>query len=190
MSDARTDPVAQQVGWEALEPSRGSNIRTHRIVKSTGRWHLKPTPGVYAIVGIAWFFAALGLIVGFLTFGRLPWWGTAVAIGAGTFFMFTGLLVYRRVEQPFFDLGQRRFRAHAKDDGIPFKQIHAVQLAPYMVDLGNEKDRYPCCELNLVLGDASRVRVLSHGGLDALRLDAGEIAGLLKVPLWDGTTRA
>ncbi len=187
MSDANQDPVAQQVEWGALEATRGSNFRTHRIAKSPDRWAFKPTPGVYTMLVVAWTFAAFGLLLGLLTIGRLPWWGTFVAIGMGTFFGAAGMILLRRIERPFFDLRAKRFCTEPLDEGVPFAELHAVQMAPHRVEAPNERDRYWSCELNLVHHDASRTRILSHGNVAALRLDAAEIANLLGVPLWDRT---
>ncbi len=190
MVDTPADPVARQVEWGALEPTRGSNIRTHRIAKTPARWTLKPTGGVLAMVAVAWFFGAFGLIAGGASLGKVPWWGSAVAFGAGTFFASVGALLLRRIERPSFDLAARVFRPDGDAAAVPFGDIHALQLAPHQIEADNERERYWSCELNLVHRDASRTRVLGHGAVDALRCDAQEIATLLDVPLWDGTAKA
>lgn len=190
MADTTTDPVAEQIEWSALKPTMGSNFRTHRLAKTRDRWTLKPTSGVLWMVAIAWFFGVFGLLAGGLSVGKVPWWGTTVALAAGVFFSSVGFVVLRRVERPLFDLQAQRFRAAPDDEGIAFADLHAVQLAPYLVDGRSENDRYGSCELNLVHRDASRTRVVSHGNVDALRCDAREIAAMLRVPLWDGTERS
>lgn len=184
------DSVADQVAWGALEPTMGANIRTHRLAKTPERWTLKPAGSVLAIVGVAWFFGAFGLIAGLLSLGKVPWWGSALALGAGTFFASVGALLLRRIERPVFDVTARVFRPGGERANMAFGEIHAVQLAPYVVAAEHERERYASCELNLVHHDASRTRILSHGVIDALRADAREIAALLDVPLWDGTQRS
>ena len=64
---------------------------------------------------------------------------------------------------------------------LPLSEIHAIQL----IRQGNRSSP-DSCELNLVRRDASRVHVVRHGKVDALRHDAAELAAFLGgVPVWD-----
>lgn len=50
--------------------------------------------------------------------------------------------------------------------------------------------RFHSYELNIVLSDASRLGVVDHADLTALRRDAETLGEFLNVPVWDGTTRS
>ena len=48
-----------------------------------------------------------------------------------------------------------------------------------------DKSRYYSYELNLVLEDGSRLNVIDHGNVEAIRADAQKLAAFLGKPLWD-----
>ena len=73
----------------------------------------------------------------------------------------------------------------AQGSATPLSAIHALQLVSEHVR-GN-KSSYWSYELNLVLGDGSRINVVDHGNLDQLRADAQTLAGFLNKPVWDAT---
>ncbi len=64
--------------------------------------------------------------------------------------------------------------------------MHALQLISEYV---SGKSSYYSYELNLVLDDGSRINVVDHGNLAAIREDAGKLALFLAKPLWDATLR-
>lgn len=68
----------------------------------------------------------------------------------------------------------------------PFREIGALQiLEKFVRGSGSNGGSYLTYELNLVTRDGKRVNVISHGGYRQLAEDAGKLAELLRVPLWD-----
>jgi hypothetical protein len=47
------------------------------------------------------------------------------------------------------------------------------------------KKRYFCYELNLVMNNAERVNIVSHGNKKRMKADAQTLAEFLDIPLWD-----
>jgi hypothetical protein len=70
-----------------------------------------------------------------------------------------------------------------RDKLLRLAQVYALQLIRTRVIFDDSRDTN--YELNLVLHDASRVSVVSHGEIKHLRGDAQELSQFLGVPLWD-----
>ncbi len=112
----------------------------------------------------------------------------------GLLFFGIGILLYYYVSQPIvFDRKRNCFvkgriapgdMARRKGSAIiDMGRIHALQvLSEYC---HGDKSSYYSYELNLVLDDASRVNVVDHGNLAALRQDAATLGSFLGVPVWD-----
>jgi hypothetical protein len=74
------------------------------------------------------------------------------------------------------------------DQGVPFAQIHALQLLKqYVSAMGSDSEPYYTYDLNLVLSDGRRLKVVGHGSERKLRHDAETLSEFLDVPLWDAT---
>jgi hypothetical protein len=151
------------------------------------------------------FFSGMGALFAVLPIGALykqyrgfhpamlpmPLFGLVfVAIGAGLYYVATRPIVFdlkRRVFCKGFRMsGESWTRQPGNSKGtfkIEMDKIRALQvLSEYC--RGN-KSSYYSYELNLVLDDATRVNVVDHGDLRALREDAATLGLLLSVPVWD-----
>ncbi len=199
------DSLALKTQWTALK-NGGTNFRTHGLV-STGsaRLEFKPTP-------FAWVFyfifilpgAALSVGLPILFFTKPDLISSdknaiIVPLIIGVVFLSIGLLMAYSGSKPIvFDQmrmlfwkgrprGEGRIRRESFSEACELSQIHALQIiAEYC--RGN-KSSYYSYELNLVLEDGSRMNVVDHGSLTALKKDAQKLAGFLNVPLWDQTQR-
>ena len=68
------------------------------------------------------------------------------------------------------------------------KDVYALQLVSERVkNSGSTGKSYTSFELNLVLGDGSRINVMDHGSLDGIRSDAETLSETLGLPVWDGS---
>jgi hypothetical protein len=75
-------------------------------------------------------------------------------------------------------------RAGAKSDRhAPLAEVHALQIVPIFLSHRN-------AELNLVLKDASRVRVASGRHYTRIRTAASRLSDMLGVPVWDGVAES
>ena len=197
------DPLALKTRWDALCHG-GCNFKTHSLVQiSPGRMEFKPTLSacffyfIFILVG-----AGLLSIFPLLHFfnheipasERTPLY---VAMGIGTVFLSIGLfMAYSGTKPIVFDQMRMLFwQGRPKDGGMIRKEsfnkacelssIHALQLiAEYC--RGN-KSSYYSYELNLILNDGSRMNVVDHGSLRALKADAARLGNFLNVPVWDAT---
>jgi hypothetical protein len=77
------------------------------------------------------------------------------------------------------------------DLGAPLAHIHALQLVSQLV-LGIDSDTQPYTsyDLNVVLHDGRRIKVVGHGDGDQLRSDAEKLSEFLDVPIWDATRQS
>lgn len=199
------DPLAVKTQWTALK-SGGTNFKTHTLV-STGsaRMEFKPTavalifyfifilPGAALSVGLpTLFFINPDLISSDKNAIIIP-------LVIGVVFLTVGLLMaYTGTKPIVFDQMRMLFwKGRPKNDGrisresfdiaCELSRIHALQIISEYCS-GN-KSSYYSYELNLVLEDGSRMNVVDHGALTALKKDAQKLAGFLNVPLWDQTQR-
>ncbi|MBC8288950.1 MAG: hypothetical protein H8E37_01415 [Planctomycetes bacterium] len=129
-----------------------------------------------------------------LGFGAL---GCVMMLGAATFLWFAA----RRpvvLDRPsgFFWKGTRdpsqADPATIRNCALLSESVGLQILSEYVVKRDNEgaAHRFHSFELNLVLSDASRVNIVDHGNLKALRNDAAMVAEFLSVPVWDATLQS
>ncbi len=189
----RTEPHARQVDWTPLSRG-GTNLATRRLRR------VEPNRFEFRSVAMrSTLRAILPLLLGATVLvvwarSRSPeqlgaaWQILALFLGAA---LLAGLLLGLDGGRPRFDFTNGTFRkvrlrsgGHRCENPIRLTEIRALQL------LAHEHDQHISYELNLVLGDASRIPVVAHGGLKALREDATELGRLLGVPLWDGSERS
>lgn len=191
------DPVASRTAWTPAAGG-GASFRTQRLVEMTPhRIEFRPTlgmqlfaaafflgglgaiiPGVYALaVGIdgsrmpGLFLVPFGLIFG--------------GVGAGLYYFASRPRVFDR-DAMWYWKGKRpldRGEVERRADAAPLDVIHAVQLI--REHCHGEERSYYSYELNLVLDDGSRINVVDHGKLSAIREDASRIADFVDVPVWD-----
>lgn len=197
------DPLALKTGWNALV-SGGTNFRTHTLVQThSGRMEFKPTT-------FAWIFYFIFILPGAALSVGIPILffinpnlispdrnAIIILLIIGSVFLIVGLLmVYTGTKPIVFDQMRMLFwKGRPKDGGrisresfqtaCELSRIHALQLIAEYCH-GN-KSSYYSYELNLVLDDGSRLNVVDHGSLGAMKRDATKLAGFLNVPLWDAT---
>jgi hypothetical protein len=65
-------------------------------------------------------------------------------------------------------------------------KLHALQLLQKYVksDSDGKDNSYFSYELNLVLHDGARIKVLDHGNINAMTKQASDLSDFLNVPLW------
>jgi len=198
------DPLALRTDWFPKSPG-GSNFKTHQLRRVHGqRLEFRASAGMWAFC-MVFFFVGLGVMafgVRHLAQGGAFFSGETLApLLFGGLFGGAGMLMHRVGLTPVvFDPGHGYFwRGRKSPDRVidpsglkncaPFSRIHALQIIPERITSSGKggSRSYLSYELNLVLTDGSRLNVIDHGNLDALRRDAGEIAAMLGKPVWDAT---
>ncbi|MFB3919364.1 MAG: hypothetical protein ACE14U_04770 [Candidatus Velamenicoccus archaeovorus] len=191
------DPLAQATQWTPAVRG-GANFCTHRLKKiDHTRLEFRPT---FGMVVFCLFFILFGLAFAVLPLGSIYkqyggfHWSMLPAPLFGLFFSFLGIAIFRMSQCPVvFDMKRGGFCKGWAGSGpagrrkgetfVDMSRIHALQvLSEYC---HGSKSSYHSYELNLVLEDASRVNVVDHGDLRALREDAGVLGQFLGVPVWD-----
>ncbi len=167
------DPVALKTEWKPLTPG-GANFRTHKLADDgAGGIRFVPTVG-YRLFGLV--FLALGLGLALPSLVALK----PLASIFGLIFAAAGVfLLWPRKKR--FDASTRSCTLGETE--TPFGSIHAVQLLREWV---SGDSSYYSYELNLVLKDGSRLNVVDHASLVALRDDADRVAACIGCKVWDG----
>ena len=199
------DPLALKTAWTALK-SGGTNFRTHRLVQPhSGRLEFKPTITAYVFYSI-FILVGAGLLAAFpLEALFSPGAGSedktaiffcmlmgTVFISIGIFMAYTGTspIVFDQMRVLFWKGRPReggRISRESFTTACELSRIHALQIIAE--HCRGSKSSYYSYELNLVLDDASRLNVVDHGALRAMKRDAAKLAGFLNVPVWDQTQR-
>jgi hypothetical protein len=197
---ALNDPVALQTAWNPAKGG-GASFRTHRLVTvDHSRLEFKATGGavvfylLFLLVGLG---VTIGIPVARLTsgdsFSMSGDWLIPLLIGM-VFAVVGGVMLYFGIAPIVFDLRQGCYWKGRKNPGQVFDKrglkdfaqlpdIHALQI---ISEYCSGKNSFYSYELNLVLKDGSRVNVVDHGNLVALREDSTKLAQFLGRPLWDG----
>jgi len=192
-----SDPFAQSTPWTPLVAG-GSSFCTHRLKKiDNTALEFRPTFGlklfcsVFVGMGAAFAFIPLGAI--YRQFGGFHF-SMLFSPLFGLFFCALGILMYYMASAPIlFDLKRRSYSkgwksSVASSSGIKGVQVELDRVRGLQVlseYCSGNKSSYYSYELNLVLDDASRVNVVDHGDLKALREDAQVLGQSLEVPVWD-----
>ncbi len=196
------DQIALQTSWTPLQGADGASFRSVELIAvAPHRWEYRPTA---ASAASCLFIAGLGLTV-FLCGVFVPSDGSAVslvtkasALIVGPFIVFLAGVMYRSVSTPVvFDKQRGCFwKGRIKAPGVPgpgnseryaaFTQIHALQLISKRVWGEVSWTDY---QLNLVMSDAGRINVVSHGAGKQIRQEATALANFLERPMWDAARR-
>lgn len=200
------DPVAKRTRWGPASGG-GASFKEHTLVEVSPRrlefrmalgarvlYHALLTVGV-GFLGTALYLIANGaksegrflLLVSFVP-GLIGGLGGYFTGRGRVFDLETGWFWKGRKPRDASDLEQRR-------NGAKLKNVHALQILRETVHTsssGTGSDRssgstFDSYELNLVLNDGSRINVVDHGNIDAIRLDAARLGEFLRVPVWDAT---
>jgi len=187
------DPVARLTEWGSSS-STGGGLSSHRLVRAgPGRMELKPTGSA---IMLYLFFLVVGLVlVAMGLFGSTlaNRWGYSL-VGL-PFALAGGWLLFSGTVPMVFDKRSGRFSREARSSpplvrhmaaerSAALGDIHALQLLATWVEQTDSSD-YFYYELNLVLRDGARVRVVTYGEKDRIRADARALSIFLGRPVWD-----
>jgi hypothetical protein len=191
------DPLAIATQWTPLVRG-GMNFCSHRLLKrGPASMEFKTTLGLklFCIV-----FFVMGALFAFCPMGAIckQYGGFHVSMLMsplfGLVFCAVGFFLYYGASAPIvFDMNRNSFTKGRRQPGETVRKISGVfadlsrvkalqVLSEYC--RGN-KSSYYSYELNLVLDDASRLNVVDHGNLKALREDARTLGQFLGVSVWD-----
>ena len=193
------DPLALQTEWKPLQ-SGGANFQTNKLYEIDGnRLEFKASLGMKCFSGL---FIVIGLGIAMFALNHKPArmediWNKdfLVPMVVGLLFAFAGWAVGRACSVPVvFDKNHGYFSKNRKKpehqmdpsrlkNYAELNRIHAIQLIAEKCK--GDKSTYFSYELNLVLDDASRLNVIDHGNLAAVRADAQKLADFLGKPVWD-----
>ena len=198
------DPVARETEWGPARKG-GASFRTRNLVREgPDRLVFKPTRQ-YTFVSLVFFLIGLALVLAFFSCRYNP--GGLMKDGDEYVLLLTGitlvaagtLVLYLSRIPAVFDKSRGAYwksRANparaegpkALKDFTGFGSIHALQLISKRYrDPEAPQKIHTSYELNLVCSDASRVNVVDHNDLAALRRDAQSLAEFLQKPLWDAS---
>lgn len=171
------DPLAMETQWKQCN-MLGANFCSEKLVRADpNRMELRSTNGVLAL-----YFGCILMGIALLVASKLS---SLQAILFGIAFIILGMfLVLFANKHAAFDKSTSSFYKGRK---IPeqlgdINNIHAIQL---ITKITREKKRYYCYELNLVMNNAERVNIISHGNKKRIKADAQNLAEFLETPLWD-----
>ena len=184
------DPVAQKCSWEPLK-SATANFNTHKLQKVGDKaLTYKPTP-MMLIMGIAFVAVGVGVLAAY-AFGAIAHW---MALVMALLFSCAGVIIFLQGTTPMtFDIKSKTFcRGRSQKQCTSFDRIHGIQILVKIGKVNNNSDNiqrvsyFYAYEINLVLHDGNRVYVMAYTNKDKALNDAGLIADLVHVPIWDGT---
>jgi hypothetical protein len=196
---AFNDPLALETEWTPLK-SGGANFKTaglHRV--SVSRWEFRSSLGLKLFSAV---FVVLGLAVCIVAVNK-HWpasgsgWDRELFLIGGVGLLFTlagSWMAYAGSVPAVFDKNHGYFvKSRKKPEHLvnpttlksysELKRVHALQLLAEHCK--GDKSSYFSYELNLVLDDGSRINVIDHGNLQAVRQDAAALAEFLGKPVWD-----
>jgi len=189
-SNQFNDPVAKKCSWEPLKSS-SANFNTHKLHK-VGEKTLayKPTP-ITLIMGIAFVVVGVGLLASY-SLGFIEHW---IALAVGLIFSCAGVIMFVQGTTPItFDIQSKTFcRGRGQKQCTPFDRIHGIQILTKIGKVSSNSDNiqrdsyYYAYEMNLVLHDSTRIYVMAYTNRDKAISDAGLIAEMTNVPIWNGT---
>ncbi len=200
-SSTKTEKLSKSMGndsivqgneiWESIA-SEGSNFYTQRLVKySNGLIKVRPTVK-QILFHLRFILSGLfALLVAFGLFVVLENHISIFPVLIGGIFLWFGINNMRQKETVIFDLDTAQFSKKEEDQeniNIPFSQIHGLQLIEVYnkesrTNMG-DSDRYYSYELNLILKNAERVNIMSHGDKNEMIKDTKMLAAYLSVPIW------
>ena len=199
-----SDPVASKVSWDTLVYKTSSENMIKLKLDSRGNMlSLVLSRDAYLIYG---FFTIVGLGIAVLS---LYWLitvgfeefvvGRVLGVILGSVFFLIGIKSLTGNIKPHnFDkrsgyywrgwLTPNRYRLKQLNKNITLKDIHAIQLLKASCVVPDNPARGVVnYELNLVLKDATRIRLPKYMMKKKFEDDALELAEFLQVPIWDAT---
>lgn len=191
-----------KINWQPLVDG-GANFKTKALnTQNPGQWRYDNTSLNKLFAGFLIWFGAFGAFICLIT---IIFFFMAVVPLA---FMVIGIIWRRRMKQAIvFDFEAQAFWKGPKKfhpvngnydkvaDFVKFEDIYAIQILAEVVksvkSSGSHNHRnssfgsdyYDSYEMNLILKDSSRVNVVDHANLNAIKREAYMIAGSLKIPV-------
>ena len=197
------DPVATLTSWKPLSHG-GQDFKSHKMVRVDDD-HLEFRISLQSAMAYL-YILALGIVVmGISIFGKMMGMSGSgnpiIMFLVGLLFAGLGFYLFRKAQKKICI--NRAYPAIYKGDIDPadainphtieyfhaLDKVHAIQLLQkYVENHSDGKDNsYFSYELNLVLRDGTRIKVLDHGNRKAIIKQATALATFLDVPLWEVT---
>ena len=186
------DELAYQIEWTPLIRG-GTNFTTHRLIKSPGtsrdKVEVKTTMWCYMFCSLTVIFSAFmffSILGGDGTWavngveGPPPsFWPLFVLLPAA---IGCGMLWWQKKKEGVFEYHNYTFTRG--NQIFELDQVHAVQLIDERVRR-SKGGYFISYELNLVFKNCSRINIVDHGSLGAIRQDSRMLSEFLRVPVWD-----
>lgn len=186
------DPVATKTGWDSVG-SGYTNIATHKLVEVTPqRLEFRSTLKAYAAAGVF-------LLIGMGLFGHAINSSSSLLFGVlffgiGVLMMYFGSIpfvfdkregyLWKGRKKPESDPGEK----HSARKIALIDEVHAIQLLHEFVKR-KTRSRGPryvdTYEMNIVIGDESRVTVVRHCDKASMLKDAEKLSIFLGKPIWN-----
>lgn len=182
------DPIAMQTQWTPANSGSTASFCTHKLVmqgtqrcifrsswESTRAWLIMLVLGIFLILFSIYKGgpdSVTGLVLG------LP-----LAVMGGLFLYYKPKMIFDKSNGRYWKEKKQLKDIHALKivSSTPLQDIHALQMLSY------DSDDYYSYELNLVLKNAERINVLSHGDDEQLKKDVNQLSMFLDKPVWDAT---
>ncbi|HEX2945190.1 MAG TPA: hypothetical protein VHT96_04470 [Clostridia bacterium] len=172
------DPLALKTDWKQCN-MLGSNFCSEKLVRTEpNRAEFRSTNGVLAMyIGFIAVGSAILILSKLSSIEAILFGLMFILIGAGLILFANKHTVFDKTTSSFF-----KGRKKAEKASAILSNIHAIQLIAKIV---RGKKIYYCYELNLVLNNAERINIISHGNKKRIRADAHTLSEFLAVPVWD-----
>ncbi|TLS78233.1 hypothetical protein FE236_00295 [Mariprofundus erugo] len=187
------DPLAMRVSWQPMQPGGANHRRLRLRWQADGGLAFRPAfvANAAPILFLGWSCLLLLVLLFTVVDGGGIGIGEVVAAACALLFLLIGLWFWRaRPISHHFDVAVGVYR-YGRATPLPLANIHALQMIGQEVRpnlaLDINQRHFHSYELNLVLSDGTRRPLVNQSGVDRLRLEAGELAAALGVPLWDGS---
>ena len=194
------DSVSSSTSWKPLS-SAGQNFKSHKMVRVDDD-HLEFRISFQSAMAYLSILVVGVLVMTVSIFGKMMGMSGSgnhiVMFLVGLLFAGLGFYLLKKAQQKIAI--NRAFPAifkgkidpadvinpHAVEYFHTLDKLHAIQLLQKYVESHNDgKDNsYFSYELNLVLSDGTRIKVLDHGNIKAMKKQASALAEFLNVPLW------
>ena len=186
------DELVYQIEWTPLVRG-GTSFTTHRLTKSLGTSRdkivVKITMWCYMFCSL---FVTLTVFMFFSTLGGdatwtvngvegppPPFWPLLALLPAA---VGCGMLWWLKKKEGIFEYQTYTFTRG--NQIFELDQIRAVQLIDERVRT-SKGGYFRSYELNLVFNNCSRINIVDHGSLGAIRQDSRMLSEFLRVPIWD-----
>ncbi|MEA4890381.1 MAG: hypothetical protein VB070_13075 [Clostridiaceae bacterium] len=172
------DPIARSTNWEPCN-MLGANFCSEKLVRiEPNIMEFRSANGLLAMYSGCIVLGAAILIISKISSIEALLFGLAfILLGAGLILFTSRHAAFDKTTSSLYK--KRRKAGQAPDD---LNKIYAIQLIAKII--GGRK-RYVCCELNLVLKNAERIHIISHGNIKRMRADAQTLSEFLAIPVWD-----